>query len=299
MRVFQTLKTRRRQLHNEVHVMVDIETLGTGSNAAIVSIGACEFTLEKGPDESRTFYRRINLRSCIEAGMDVDADTVLWWLEQSPEALQELTSKDDRVNVSAALMAFNEWLPSKAMVYSNGPSFDAKTLSTAMKNLGMKPIPHWHERDHRTALDFLAYRIGASPKDARGLLKEQFHAVSHIAVDDAILQAKHQAILWKLERTNRAKYGTVEAAEGEVERLNADILRLLRAMVPLQCERCSWGDRATLRSGEWVHEWNNKRDGFGGCPCDAAGTINQIMRQTKESVADVGPIYAESLHPEA
>ena len=184
-------------MHNQVHVMLDIETLGTGSNAAIVSIGACLFTLQDGPDESNTFYQRIDLRSCLDAGMDVDARTVLWWLEGSPGALVELTGREDRAEVRAALMAFKHWVPKDALVYSNGPSFDAKTLSTAMENLGVKPIEFWRERDHRTALDFLSVRCEKSPQEGRRFLKGELGPKPHHALADAVRQAMELHSLFK------------------------------------------------------------------------------------------------------
>ncbi|PCJ51987.1 MAG: ATPase [Planctomycetota bacterium] len=183
-------------MHNRVHVMVDIETLGTGSNAAIVSIGACLFTLGNGPDGLNTFYQRVDLRSCLDAGMDVDARTVLWWLERSPEALLELTEMDSRMDVRSALLAFKEWLPDDYCVYSNGPSFDAKILSTAMEKMDIEPVKFCRERDHRTAIDFLGDRCGKSPKEARRFLKGEQGQTPHHALDDAIKQAMGQHLLF-------------------------------------------------------------------------------------------------------
>ena len=61
------------------HLMVDIETMGIKSNFAIISIGAVEFKIETG-ETGKEFYRNVTLKSSVELGLNVDADTVMWWM---------------------------------------------------------------------------------------------------------------------------------------------------------------------------------------------------------------------------
>ena len=73
------------------NVMLDLETMGLGPNAAIIAIGAVMFdpeTMQLGSE----FYRIINLESAVAAGGIMDAGTVMWWLEQGAAARAELTS---------------------------------------------------------------------------------------------------------------------------------------------------------------------------------------------------------------
>ena len=67
------------------HVMVDLETMGTGSYAAIVSIGAVKFYPDEpfDPATAESFYAVISLASAMKAGLRVDADTVMWWPRSS------------------------------------------------------------------------------------------------------------------------------------------------------------------------------------------------------------------------
>ena len=65
-------------------IMLDLETMGTGTQAAIVAIGAVEFDLEKGI-LGEEFYRTVDLSSSISCGGIIDADTVLWWMQQSED----------------------------------------------------------------------------------------------------------------------------------------------------------------------------------------------------------------------
>ena len=51
----------------ETHVMLDLETMDTGSNAAIIAIGAVVFTRTEITAE---FYCNVNLQSSMDYGSD-------------------------------------------------------------------------------------------------------------------------------------------------------------------------------------------------------------------------------------
>ena len=65
--------------------MIDIETLATSSDAALVSIAAVRFDLATGIIGD-SIYIKIDKQSCLDYGLVVDADTVDWWMRQSKEA---------------------------------------------------------------------------------------------------------------------------------------------------------------------------------------------------------------------
>ena len=76
-----------------IDVMLDYETMSTASNAATPSIGAVVFDLENAiVDKDRSFYRNIDLQSCIDAGLQVDGSTIMWWFEQSDAARKHLST---------------------------------------------------------------------------------------------------------------------------------------------------------------------------------------------------------------
>lgn len=56
-----------------MNIMVDLETLGTKPNSAILSIGAVAFDDQGLHDE---FYCNVDLISSIACGYEIDADTV-------------------------------------------------------------------------------------------------------------------------------------------------------------------------------------------------------------------------------
>lgn len=61
------------------HFMIDIETLSTAVNAAVLSIGAVEFDPMSGKIE-REFYHELDLSD--QTNRHIDANTVQWWVKQ-------------------------------------------------------------------------------------------------------------------------------------------------------------------------------------------------------------------------
>ena len=188
------------------HIMLDLETLGTGYNAAIVAIGACEFDLP-GPgahnDENPIshFYCKVDLPSSVAAGMEMDAPTVLWWMKQS-EAARESTFEGLRTPLGDALMRFNSWVyniapvagrtePDRAdvWVWGNGATFDNVVIRSAFKAVRLTPC--WSFRNdkcYRTVRDLL-------PKNRQPEFVK--YGTAHNALDDAIAQALHLQKVWK------------------------------------------------------------------------------------------------------
>jgi hypothetical protein len=66
-----------------IHVMVDLETLSTKSNAAILAIGAVKFTPEKGVYDN--YYQVVTTPPETE-GFHISTETLEWWTKQSAEA---------------------------------------------------------------------------------------------------------------------------------------------------------------------------------------------------------------------
>ena len=126
-------------------VMVDIETLGLSPGSAILSIGAVHFDEYGLGDE---FYREVDLKSCQDAGLAIEAGTLEWWLEQDESVTDILTGGDPLADV---LAAFTEYYGDAAEVWANSPSFDCEMLEAAYNSLDMtEPWAFHHERDVRT-----------------------------------------------------------------------------------------------------------------------------------------------------
>lgn len=137
-------------MHN---MMIDLETLGSVPGCAILSIGAVMFdpvTQTLGEE----FYRTINLNSCLEAGLTVEAPAFYWWMQQ------EKTTREALLHclfpLETVLMDFAEFFMNcgAPYVWSHGASFDLAVLSVAYHKLGLeKPWKFRNERDTRTLLN--------------------------------------------------------------------------------------------------------------------------------------------------
>ena len=169
-----------RPLLEKNNIMVDLETMATHPNAAIVAIGAVRFT-----DELKdTFYQVVDLKSAIEAGMDVNGDTINWWLMQEEAARQAITVPG--LEFTQALSLFAKWLGEDAIVWGNGASFDNAILTNAYYKTGI-PLP-WHYADNR------CYR---TVKYFYPNVKLQRTGTLHNALDDAMSQAMHLIEIFK------------------------------------------------------------------------------------------------------
>lgn len=166
-----------------MHVMLDLETMGNKPNAPIIAIGACRFNEEGVADD--TFYQTVSLASAVEAGAEMDADTVIWWMQQSADARSEIVVADG--DAWEVLCNFTQWLKSDDLdgLWGNGASFDNVILAQTYRRFGQPlPWPFWLDRCYRTVKNFSPVKM----------VREGTH---HNALDDAVSQAKHLIEIWK------------------------------------------------------------------------------------------------------
>lgn len=167
------------------HIMLDLETMGTGPNAAIVAIGAVEFELTKaGGQLGDSFYQCISLESAMSSGGQVDGSTVLWWLTQSDAARAMFAQP--AIDHGNALAGFSKWMaqrgePKNLRVWGNGASFDNVILASAYRRAELQ-LP-WNSFNDR------CYRTVKSMHPAAPTIQRT--GTHHNAKDDAINQANH------------------------------------------------------------------------------------------------------------
>jgi exodeoxyribonuclease VIII len=159
------------------NVMIDLETMGLGPNAAIVAIGAVEMDFENNK-LGREFYRVVDLESSMATGGAVEASAIMWWIGQGKEARRAICAPGD--DIKEVLAEFRIWLPAGSMIWGYGAGFDNVILSAAYTRIGeLPPWPHWANRCFRTAL------AGAS-REARSTWAGR--DVAHHALEDAKAQ---------------------------------------------------------------------------------------------------------------
>lgn len=171
------------------HIMLDLETMGNGNNAAIAAIGACSFVLH--PNEGSDgivskFYTKVDLQTSVDAGMNLDVSTILWWLKQSDEA-RKSTFGGETLPLRDACFRFGNWIADKdAAVWGNGATFDNVIIRSAFKAVKL-PVPWSFRGDkcYRTVINLLPQPVFERAGTA------------HNALDDAITQARHLQKVWK------------------------------------------------------------------------------------------------------
>lgn len=161
-----------------MNVMVDLETLGKGPNAVIVSIGAAKFDALTGVSED-TFYVVVDPETSVAAGLEMDASTVVWWMSQREDA-RKVFQDPTMIPLEAALTRFSAWYPEGAALWGNGASFDNTILANAYSKTGItSPWKFWDDRCYRTL------------KNLSPALYHERMGTHHNALDDAIFQAEH------------------------------------------------------------------------------------------------------------
>lgn len=168
------------------HIMIDLETMGTGNKAAIISIGAAKFDKTKIYD---TFHVGVDLASNKPLGLEIEADTVLWWLSEDRAEARKAWLALNKLDLVEALYGLTEWLHDSVDdpigVWGNGSTFDNVILRNAYAGAGLEcPWPFWKDRCFRT---MKAPYTGPLP------LREGTH---HAALDDAVWQAKALQHIW-------------------------------------------------------------------------------------------------------
>lgn len=170
------------------HLMLDIETMGTKSNSLILSIAAVEFNIESGKT-NREFEGFINPKSSLELGFDIDAETLMWWLEQSDDARSVITKKRS-YKLDLILDLFTRFcgdLGNDFQIWGNSARFDCGLLQDAYNKLGLDiPWGFWNERDVRTLVSF-------APEIKKA---EVFTGIKHNAIDDCKFQISYCSKIW-------------------------------------------------------------------------------------------------------
>lgn len=162
------------------HIMIDLETLGTVSDACILSIGAVRFDLNSQAIDDRGFYASVSIDSNLELKRRIQEDTLIWWLKQG-EAAQGVFH-ESKQTLPTALVELSDWMgDSESQVWSNGADFDLPMLAHAFTQCAIEiPWKFWNSNCFRT------YKKLPGAKQIRAVDT----GVKHNALSDAYQQAQ-------------------------------------------------------------------------------------------------------------
>jgi exodeoxyribonuclease VIII len=182
------------------HFMVDLETLDTGSDALVLSVGIVAFDPNTG-ETGAEFYIELNSENCMGeqefCDRTISTATKKWWSEQSPEARMLFHEGfGNRVNylhdglrdISNFVWGVSGKDTDNVKMWGNGAAFDNVILRNLYAAADMNPPwKFYNDRCFRT----LKNLPGA--KD----LAPNFKGTPHYALDDAMQQTLHLLEIYK------------------------------------------------------------------------------------------------------
>lgn len=179
------------------HIVLDLETLSTQSDAVVVSIGAVALSA-RGLVVAE-YHQAITRES--QPRRDIDIDTLAWWDHQSDAAQAASLLATDGIPASEALQGFVAWVgeyanPKTVKVWGNGSSFDNVILSSLYADHPAgpaRPWNYWNDRDMRTLLDQHPHARDVGP----------FEGIQHHALHDARHEAKQLAKVLQANANNK------------------------------------------------------------------------------------------------
>ena len=165
---------------NITEVMIDLETLSVLPNAVILTIGAVKF-IRAGPTlplkESTSFYRRVDIQSCLDVGLVTSEDTQKWWKGQSEAVRFEALECKERICLEQCLNEFSLWFRDVRNIWSHGDDFDCVVLASAYQACELSPPwKYWNTRDTRTLFDLAEIKLPSLPNgQAHHALNDAYH----------------------------------------------------------------------------------------------------------------------------
>lgn len=168
-----------------MHVMIDLETLGTRPDAAILQIGAVAFEKRSGGRvyDTKAFNRFVMLQ---DGAGTIDHGTFKFWMEQNNpdmrkglgEAIPLMTALDDLINWPATEDLGFTWGNVEG-IWAKGSDFDLPILRSAFARFGSEAP--WPFRASRCVRTFLAEHPKIQVRGMEGLQ-------AHDAVSDCLWQ---------------------------------------------------------------------------------------------------------------
>lgn len=140
---------------NELHLQIDLETLGTHDNCLVIQAAFVVFD-----PTSKYISTALSKNFLLDVHeqrnqRDISLDTLIWWLKTNPKLLASLMTTEHRTPIRDFLTCLNEtiWNHNIQGIWANSPSFDLKIIASLYKQAGhgiQNAISFRKERDVRT-----------------------------------------------------------------------------------------------------------------------------------------------------
>ena len=173
-------------------IMLDLESLGTRPDCAILTLGAVKFSPYVLDDFGESLYLRIDVDEQLALGREVQEDTLQWWMKQAEDVREEALGEGDRVSLESMYKQLNRFVVGVTNIWCQGPAFDIVILENIYRQCGWPtPWQFWQIRDSRTL-----FGVHGDPR-------EKGKVGLHNALEDCVSQAQGvQQIYYKLNISN-------------------------------------------------------------------------------------------------
>lgn len=172
-----------------INIVLDLETLSTQEDAAIIQIGCCiphfdRVHLPPGMEDHFEFEATIKYEECLKSEFHKDGDTMEWWEKQDARTRAYVFSgQDDYVDAFDSLVSWFNAVRSggaEIAIWGNGSDFDNRLLSYSLDSLGYHKT--WNFRNNRDLRTIRAIFPAEVP--------ESTEEVKHTALGDARYEAR-------------------------------------------------------------------------------------------------------------
>jgi 3' exoribonuclease, RNase T-like len=160
-------------------IMLDLESLGTRPDCAILTLGAVKFNPYVVDSFGDSLYLRIDVDEQLAMGREVQEDTLTWWSKQAEDVREEALGEGGRVSLSEMYRQLNRFCVGVTNIWCQGPAFDIVILENIYRQQGWPtPWQFWQIRDSRTL-----FGVHGDPR-------ERNKAGLHNALEDCVSQAQ-------------------------------------------------------------------------------------------------------------
>jgi len=164
----------------KTHAMIDIETLGTGPDAVVLSVGAVKFSPYNPQEPHAKTLWKPNIDEQTTAGRSVLESTLEWWAKQPKHIQDEAFSDGGRITVKDFMGQLNKYLVGVDKIWCQGPQFDMVILENLYGQFEHHTAwAFWQIMDCRTIFNMM-------PVDPRKAIQQNLHSADADAYYQAV-----------------------------------------------------------------------------------------------------------------
>ena len=176
-------------------IMLDLESLGTRPDCAILTLGAVKFDPFTPDAFGDSLYFRIDVDEQLALGREIQQDTLNWWARQADDVREEALGEEGRVSLETMYRDLNRFCVGVENIWCQGPAFDIVILENIYRQQGWPtPWQFWQIRDSRTL-----FGVHGDPR-------EKGKAGLHNALEDCVSQAQGVQQIYHALRLEKRTY---------------------------------------------------------------------------------------------